>query len=228
MLPNKLFIVFTLLCLAGCDLDKFTGYKYNSDPIPVNATIYGLITNRFTDVPVYRAGIRIENQSVLSDEKGEYLFQYRMSEDNLRDKRLIVFIAADKFYDLDTAISAYPQTRLDIRLEYGAPIIKRTARVDTVCQVIVFDYQGAADITSVAADFYYRRPGERPYSLKTKKYLHRVHIDSLYYAWYQTAVDTFITGFGNLTRTYYLRAMDNELFCDSTSSSAVESDTLLF
>jgi len=222
------FFVLIWTILTGCDLDKFTGYKYDSEPLPTSAKIYGTITNKFTGNALYRAQIRIENQAAFTDENGEYIFYYHWSEDNLRDKPLPVRIGADKFHAQDTTVIVYPQTRLDVRLEYGAPIIKRSALVGEICQVIVFDYQGAEDITTVTAYFLYRRPGERPPSLKIEKSLTQIKTDSVYYGYYQTLVEANIEGYGDLINSYYLQARDKDLFTDSTSSAAVGVDTLLF
>jgi hypothetical protein len=220
--------VFIITLLAGCDLDKFTGYTYDSDPLPATAKIYGRISNQFTGDPLYRAQIRIENQAAFTDENGDYIFYYHWSEDDQRDKPLPVRIGADKFHVLDTAFVVYPQTRLNAGLIYGAPIIRHSALVNGICQVIVFDYQGAEDITTVEANFFYKRAGERQPSLKIEKSLFRVMIDSTYYGFYQTVVETEIEGFGTLINSYHMKAMDKDLFSDSTSNAAVGVDTLLF
>jgi len=228
MLIYKFFIPVCSVLFVSCDLDKFTGYKYEVDPIPVQATLYGTISNIYTGTPIYRAMIRTASDTAITNEEGKYLLAYQLTADNLRDKPLVVFITADKYHELDSAVVIYPQTMLNACLVYGAPFIKKATLIDTICQVIVFDYQGATDIAAVKAEFFYRRPGERQLSLKIEKYLDRVNIDSTYYGWYQTRVDTSLEGYGNITNSYHLQATDKDSFSDSTSSSAVGVDTLLF
>jgi hypothetical protein len=228
MTRYTLLAVVILLLLAGCDLDKFIGYRIQSESLPVLARIFGTITSKNTTLPVDGAQIQIENQAAFSDERGEYIFYYYQTADNLRDKPVPVRISADRFLTVDTAIVVYTQTRLDLQLTYGAPIIKRSALVEDVCQVIVFDYQGAEDISEVNVNLIYHRPGDKAVSLRIDKSLDRVTIDSVYYAYYQAIVDTVIPGYGNLSAFYYIRATDTKDYVDSVSSAMVGETVLLF
>jgi hypothetical protein len=228
MSRQKLYLCITLIFALGCDLEKYTGYRYDSEPLPVTAQISGTVINIFTAEPVSDARIQIGDQTARSDSGGRYLLNYPQTTDNLRGLPVIVEVSADRFYTLDTSIIVYPTTRLDPNLTYGAPAIKRSALVDGICQVIVFDYQGAQDISSVLVNFFYRRPGERTPSLKIEKSLSCVMTDSFYYGFYQTIVDTSRPGYGQLINSYLIKATDKEFFSDSTSNTAVEEPTLLF
>ena len=228
-----LFILFILL-LIGCDFDKMTGYNHDAEPIPDSAKMYGTIYSKHDGEPIRDAIILVGQQATFTDEKGEYTFYYYLGTDEERNKPIDVRIAADRHLPLDTSIVIFPENNLTKILTYAAPIIKRIAAVDTICQAEIFDYQGADDIIQVIGTFYYRRTGERRPSLTTKQQLIRVddnvaEKDQPNIGFFQATLTDSIPGFGRLmTTSFIIHARDRLAYADSSSNIVSGVDTLLF
>lgn len=157
----RFWVCFVLLMLFGCE--KFVGYNYDADPIPNTAVISGSLSNIFTDEPIIYAQVLVGSQTTKTDQDGQYLLYYAFESDEDRNKPVDVVFSAPNYYTLSKSYIIYPgQNQFDTQLTYAAPLIPQTAfvqidSVDTflVCQALIFDYQGADDISSVKASFVY-------------------------------------------------------------------------
>jgi hypothetical protein len=220
------------ILLSACDLEKLTGYKHDSNPIPESARIFGIVKDRFTFTPIPNALISVGNQATQSDSNGNYLLYYYYDEDDDRNKEVPLSMTALNYSDVDTSLVIFPENEVNLFSAYAAPIILNHALVEgdyvAWCQAIVFDYQGVNDIVSVSGKFAYRRPGEKLPSLKTEKRLLRVSFDSTKTAYYQAEVPLSIEGYGALMHIYTVHATDRKSYNDSTSEIFLGSDTLLF
>lgn len=228
----KRILVSVLFCsvitTVGCDLNEFTGYKHDADPIPDSALLFGTIRNKFTLDPVNKATLIIGTQSTLSDTNGEYFFYYHLDQDEERNKPVPIGVFAHNFLPLDSAIVIFPQNEFNSNLEYATPIIKRMVLLNGVCQAEIFDYQGAEDIAEVYGKFYYRRPGERNISLTTRILMNKVFTEPPNVAYFQTLVDVTLPLYGLLIPNFMIIAKDSLAYADSVSNSIAGVDTLLF
>jgi hypothetical protein len=150
--------VICLLALMGalllwrCNSDRLTGYNYRASALPDSATVSGQVTHLFTGQPVHRASIVIQERIVESDRNGQYFLDYQIAEDDRLNRPAAVRISAPQFFSLDTSLIVFPgNNRLDVRLEYAAPIIQNSSAADTFITAQVFDYQGIGDVDSVFA-----------------------------------------------------------------------------
>jgi len=157
----RIWVFFVLLVLFGCE--KFVGYNYEADPISDTAVIRGSISNIFTDEPVIYAQVLVGSQTTRTNQDGQYLMYYAFEGDEDRNKPVDVVFSAPNYYSLSKRYIIYPgHNRFDARLTYAAPLIQKTAfvQIDSletflVCQVLIFDYQGAEDIVSATISFFY-------------------------------------------------------------------------
>jgi len=224
----SIILFFLITSIFSCDFEKFIDSKYDASPLPSTAKIFGKIFNIFDGQPVDNAQILINNQATFTDTAGNYLLYYYLQDDEERDKKIPISIKASQYIQLNTNSVIYPINRIDFHIEYGAPIIQSIARIDSLCQAIVFDYQGFENIATVTGKFFYRRQGERVPSLITELALTGYESDSSNFGFFQCKVDTSIPGYGNLGRTFYVYANDKNAFRDSTSRDASGVDSLLF
>ena len=223
---NFFLLLLIGFLLAGCDLEKFTGYDHDAQPVPNSARIYGKITNRFTGEPVEKALIRIGEQATFSDANGAYDFFYFLAEDDERNRPNRLTISASKYNRIDTSLVIFPENRVNKKMEYAAPIITRIALVGGICQAEIFDYQGFEDISTVYGSFYYGHYGERLWTLNTSQALTRVHADPPNTAYFETVVPEEIPGFGLLKPFFKIFAQDRRANSDSTSYENSGVDTL--
>ncbi len=220
--------IFSFLIINSCDIDKFTGFDHEAEPIPESARIYGSLTNKYTQQPIKDAIIQVGDQATFSDDKGEYEFYYHLDEDDDRNKQVRLLISATNYLRIDTNIVIFPENEIIKRLAYAAPIIKRIVRIDFVCQAEIFDYQGWANIAEVYGEFFYVRSSERVIALTTRVPLQRVDVDTPNTSYYQAFVKTSITGFGSLINNFKIYARDRLGYADSTSQNINGVDSLLF
>ncbi len=223
-----ILLVFFIITIFSCDFEKFIDSKYDAQPLPTTAKIYGKVFNIFDSQPVDDAQILITNQATFTDTAGNYLFYYYFQGDEDRDKKIPISIKASRYIQLNTNSVIYPTNKLDFHIEYGAPIIQSIARIDSFCQAIIFDYQGYENIATVTGKFFYRRQGERVPSLITELAMTGYETDSTNIGFFQCKVDTSIPGYGSLIRTFYVYASDKHAFRDSTTYARSGVDTLLF
>ena len=230
---KSLFFIVSILILfiISCDLEKLDGYEYTYDPPPESAIFTGTIYNRFTFEPVELAQINIANQITYSDAQGKYILYYHYNEDEERNQPVDIKISRDNYLDVDTSIVVFPENELNVFIKYAAPIIQRIALVDTFyyLQAIVSDYQGYNDITTVHAQYAYRRPGEKLPSLYVERLLTRVFVDSLNTSYYQSRVDRSIPEYGNLMMDEYsFRAEDRNHLQDFMTSMQGGTNLFIF
>ncbi|TFG97811.1 MAG: hypothetical protein E4H13_10525 [Calditrichales bacterium] len=230
-MKNQINIIFALLWLMtmACDLEKLTSYDHTAAPIPDSARLYGTILNKFTLEPVVKARIGIASQFTYTDENGEFTMYYHLGEDDARNKPVTVSLSAENYMSLDTNLIVFPENELSKKLVYGAPVIRRIALVDSICQAEIYDYQGAEDIARVSGSFTYRlRPMDRQISLHREISLIRVAVDTPNTAYYQGTIDTYLVEFGDLQPTYFIDATDRNSHLTTATSSAVGQDSLIF
>jgi hypothetical protein len=227
-------LLFLLLLLLRCD--QYTGYNFDADSPQQTAKIYGIVENTFTNDPVINAFIRIGNLTTYSDNSGEYSVLYPLQTEEERDKPIPVVVEANNFFPFETSIIIYPNsTKLDIPLEYGAPLIKQNAFVYTVyqldpiyiCQAIIFDYQGIDDIDTVQATFYYAKGDTDVISFKVMMdHIQNISDNTAYYQ----KIARVNAGEWILRTRYDIRVTDKEGFSDFVSdfNNLRAPDTFIF
>jgi hypothetical protein len=228
MYKRTVLTMFVLVAGLSCDLEKFTGYQYEVDPLPESASISGQIRNRFTGEAVNDALIRFGDQETTSDSTGYYYLDYRFSEDELRNKPVPVYIEADDYLAMTTEKIVFPKNSLNFQLDYGAPIIKRAVIKDYICQAEVFDYQGSEEIIYAQASFFYAPPGVPMWELNLQPEMLRVPIDSPHTAYFQVQVKEFDPLQLVLSPSFIIFAWDSLGFSDKKSNTIVGVDTFLF
>lgn len=227
--------LFFLVALAGmgiwlwrCDAGKFTGFNYDADRVADSARVSGTVSNLFTRQPVAQALVNIGELQTATDSLGRYNLDFPLSGDVNRNKQISVHVTKDKFYPFDTEIIIFPLNNLlNVDLRYGAPIPRRAVLLDTICQAIIFDYQGIADVDSVTALLRYVLP--RVFGGFVAFPMQQVAVIGDSVGYYQVTAPPFIRGKGNLmTDTYFIRAVDKEGFKDKIVFQSTGQDTLLF
>ncbi len=214
----------------SCDIDKYLGSKYEATAVPTTAKIYGTVYNAFDNLPVFGAHVMVDSQATSTDSSGNYFLNYSLGPDENRNKLIPVYCAASQYHDYNSESIIYPENTIDIHIDYGAPIFKKIARVDTVCQAIIFDYQGFNDIDSVFAHFHYSPPlqviplTKLDFSMKAKE------SDSINIGYFQCFAPTFINSpvYSVIHLDYRMEVYDKSGFADSTSYFHIGVDTLLF
>lgn len=204
------FAVLSLLLLTGgCNSEKYLGYNYEAENYLEIASFYGKVSNGFTGEDVPFASIRIEEQGATADARGNYRFNYRLSNDARLGKEVELVISAANYFPYVERKSVFPGAfELNISLEYAAPIIEATGCYDmTFCQAIVFDYQGVNDIDTVTAHFQYLG-ANNTVTYEFDVGLKRLRTVSANRAHYQAIVNPVSPQYGTLNRWYTVTARD--------------------
>ncbi len=227
-----IFIISIILIIffVSCDIDKYIGSKYEATPMRTTAKIYGTVYNAFDNLPVFGAHVMVDSQATSADSSGNYFLNYSLGPDENRNKLMPVYCTASQYHDYNSESIIYPENTIDIHIDYGAPIFKKIARVDTICQAIVFDYQGFDNIDSVIAKFYYAPPDFR-IPVTTREYsMEGKNGDSTNIGYFQCYVPTTIESpiYSIIALNYRVKAYDKSGFIDSTSYFHMGIDTLLF
>ncbi len=214
--------------LWRCDAGKFTGFNYDADRVADSARVSGTVSNLFTHQPVRDALVNIGELQTATDSLGRYAVDFPLSGDVNRNKQISVHVSKDKFYPFDTDIIVFPLNNiLDVDLRYGAPIPRRAVLLDTICQTIIFDYQGIADVDSVVALLRYVLP--RVFGGFIAFPMQRVATVGDSIGYYQVSAPSFIQNKGNLiTDSFFIRAVDKEGFKDKVVFQSTAQDSLLF
>lgn len=150
-------IALAFLALTACENGRYTGFSYQAQELVKTAPVSGTITNVFTGDPVDAAEVSFEGQIMLTNDQGNYLGRYFLSNDDDANRAVPVTIAADKYFVQDTTLIFLPLANvLDASLVYAAPIvISAEINDDAIATAIVFDYQGADNIDVVVAFGWY-------------------------------------------------------------------------
>lgn len=151
-------ILLMFLVLTGCDSEKFLNFNYEAERLSKRARVSGVITNKFTGFGVAFARVQIDDQETMSDSAGGYQMEYILSADADQGREIPLRIEAENYHILEMRRVFYPEeTRLDVELEYGAPIVEAAVMVNArICQALVFDYQGMDNIATVTVRLHYR------------------------------------------------------------------------
>jgi len=160
--------IFNILCifmliLPGCE--KYISYDYSAGSIGNLIEIRGLVSDMFDGEPVLSARIDVGGQITFSDNSGHYTIEYVLGIDEQRDKPVILTIAADNYMPYEQEVILYPvDTVINIRMEYGAPIIDKIW-IGLYESLIVFqtrirDYQSVDNIQQVVSEMHYFKNGE--------------------------------------------------------------------
>ncbi len=222
--------IIIFIFFVSCDIDKYIGSKYEATPIPTTAKIYGTVYNAFDNLPVFGAHVMVDSQATSTDSSGNYFLNYSLGPDENRNKLIPVYCTVSQYHDYNSESIIYPENTIDIHIEYGAPVFRRVARVNTICQAIIFDYQGFNDIDSVIAQFYYRPPGLR-IPVTTREYsMEGKNGDSTNIGYFQCYVPTTIEFpvYSIIHLNFRVKAYDKSGFAESTSYFHKGIDTLLF
>lgn len=224
-------LILMLFLISNCDLEKLSNYKYDNDPIPESAKIYGTLINKYTFSPVAGAHISIHNQSTISDKDGNYVLYYHYIEDEDRNQPVSIRFTQEEYLTVDSSFVIFPENEINAFLPYASPEIRRIGLVDTIgiCQAIVHDYQGFNDIASVEVHLAYRVPGEKYPSLYTRMQMERVMTDSIRTNYYQVFAPVSMQEHGNLMNVFDVYAVDRLKYSDTMSSMELAaSDSILF
>lgn len=233
ILVNLLMIIFLF---PGCDTEKYWGYKYDAEELTKQTKVFGKVTNLFTNEPVWRATVQINDQFTTTNLNGEYFLNYLLSKDDEFNKEARVIVSAQNYHSTTVSTLIFEdQLELNVQLEYGAPIIEATVNYQlTYCQAIIFDYQGVDDIDSVYGHFRYISDSSGFVAREIDTILTRKHIVSPNRAYYQVIVEPVISE-GNdtlrLSPTHSITAIDKSDFTslrEHTNNILYNPDTLLF
>lgn len=223
---SSIFILF--LFFTACDFEKFYQSKYEATPIPISAKITGQVTDRFSKLPVEDAIVNIGNQATFTNADGDFLLNYILGSDEERNRPVEIKISAYNYLTLNSAEVVYPETNIDFEIDYAAPIIKQICLVDSICQAIVFDNQGFDDISTVKASFAYVPLGEKLPVYYLLESLNSMPTDCTKIGHFQCFVEVEIVENIFISPVYKVEARDKAGFADSTSSTLLGVDTLLF
>lgn len=221
-------IIFILF--ISCDIEKFIGSNYTASPIPTTAKIYGTVYNNFDNLPVYGAQVMINSQVTFSDSSGNYFLNYYIGPDENRNKPVPICVIAKNYMEYNSTSIIYPENRINLYIDYGAPIIQKVTRVGTVCQSIIFDYQGFSNIDSVFAHIYFSPPNalhpitEMVFPMKSKE--SDLANTGYFQCYVPNEIDYPVYSIPNLL--YKVKVHDKSGFTDTTSYIVTGSDTLLF
>jgi len=209
----KLYLVFLvtfLFYLTGCDVDRYTGYRFDTTDLAQTTEISGTVRNYYSEEIVFNAKLRFGTQETLTDAKGHFTLQYLLSVDEQRNKPTDVEIFKTDFYDYHTQITLLPNRNiLDFDLKYAAPIVRKTALVPIqndklACQAEVQDFQGLATLASVEMiAFYGNTSGTADSILYKLNFKQLLDFKSGYY-------QIIIPASQKLLPYYYLKARDRE------------------
>jgi hypothetical protein len=235
-MDKKLLNTLTvILFFFSCDTEKYLGYNYEADQFTKEARIIGKVTNLFTNEPVWRAAVQINDFSTITNVDGEYSLGYILSQDDEFNKEALIIVSAINYHS-DTTLTLIFEDQIEknFQLEYGAPIIEATVNYQlTCCQAIIFDYQGVDDIVSVQGHFRYFSDSSGYVALEFDTTLTRKDTVSANRAYYQAKVEPVIAdGIDTLrlSPTHSITAIDKSGFTSvkEHTNSIFNPDTLLF
>jgi hypothetical protein len=158
-----LFVLFGMIILSGCDIDRYIGYRTKGQPLIEYATIHGVLINKFTDDPVYGAHIVFGGLETYSGSNGDYQFIFPLTDNENRSKPVDVNIMVENYFPYHAQREVYPDlNEFNFTLTYAAPIIYDAARVADnkqfpfyYVQAVIRDYQGLGNIRKVTGIFPY-------------------------------------------------------------------------
>lgn len=211
-----LIILAFFFLLSACDTQKYYSYNYDANEFSEIASFSGRVTDLFTGESVPYATVQIENQSVVADLGGNYRLDYVLSKDAKLSKQIDIVVSAQNYLpNIQTQSIFAGVFPLDIELEYGAPIIEATVFYElSICQAIIFDYQGTVDIDSVTAHFqYYGENNTIIHEFDTT--LVPVRTVSPNRAHYQIVVESVSPLYGQIDNHHIITVFDKNGFSDS-------------
>lgn len=156
-------LITQMLALTNCDFEKYIGSSTSVEVLAESTKIFGQVNNIYTQEPVYKAQIKIGEQTTLTNENGEFNIDYLISDDEERNQPTKISITAPNFFPWQTEKILYPDlNEINRDLVYAAPIIRETVRVNGpgaeeayIYQAIIKDYRGVSNIKKVTAQQYY-------------------------------------------------------------------------
>ena len=212
----RIFYLLILIMYISCDTDRYLGYDIEGQELAETAIITGKITNLYDGMPVYQAKVKIGILETLTDHQGDYQIPYILSDDENRNKPVLISISKENYFQFkDSTLIVPAPMSLNFSLRYAAPMITAIARrthptnqFQVVCQAIIRDYQGVNNIDSVIAVFSYLNESDKLNLYKSvmefKGMLSSIE------AYYQTTVEV-----SNLTTYLWILAKDKDHYSDS-------------
>ncbi len=162
---HQIFIILFIfiIILPGCE--QYIGYDYSAGSIGNLIEIRGLVSDIFDGDPVLSARIDFGGQITFSDTSGHYKIEYVLGVDEQRDKPVILTIAAENYMPFEREFILYPvDTVINIRMEYGAPIIDKIwigfYESLIIFQTRIRDYQTVDNLQRVVSEMHYFKNGE--------------------------------------------------------------------
>jgi len=210
-----------LLLLAGCGMERFTGYKQEAKQIAKITNIQGEILDTFTKKPIWGAVFQAREQQTVSDRTGFFEIDLVLNDDDEYSRPMEIYITAKKFYPSVHKRIIMPFTNhLRFTLDRAAPVIDTTILIeiedstqDTIkyylCQTIITDYQGASTVNNVRGIFSYADEG-KPAGLLS--IMNRIRNISDITSHWQTNFS--LKSKYRLLHSYKIKATDNEGYSD--------------
>lgn len=158
-----LMLLLAAILVAGCDVDRFTGFKYEAEPLESFARVTGKVVNVFNEAEaVSQARVSLEGQTDSTDFSGNYVINYVLSSDAQRDRPISLRISQDRYFDLDTTLVIRGgEISVNWKMVYAAPRVLSSERLLPTFRAEILDYQGINTISSVQAIVTYRDFTER-------------------------------------------------------------------
>jgi len=159
-----LSVIGLVLFISGA-CDKYISYDYSAGSIGSRIEISGFVTNIFTGDVIKGAWIEFGQQRTYSDSTGQYHIEYILGIDEQRDKPVLLTINAEDYLPFEKSFILYPvDTVINLRMEYGAPIIEKIW-IGSYNDLIIFqsrihDYQSVDNIREVISEMHYYKNGE--------------------------------------------------------------------
>jgi len=218
-----LLLLLSAALIWGCDTDRFTGFKYEADPLQTFARVEGKVVNIFDEAePVAQATLFFEGQVDSTDFSGNYAIDFVLSSDALQDRPISLRISQDRYFDLDTMIVIRGDvSNINWRMTYGAPRVLSSIRTLPTFRAEILDYQGINSISSVQAIVTYRDFTDR-LNYDTPFPMTRIQQVDANRAIYEVAVpDSFFLNNGNTAELlpdapWSIQATDVDGFIETT------------
>ena len=195
-MTGKLLFIIILGSMFSLTCEKYINSQVDSNLNDQEIIVSGTVINEFTQQPIYKAYVNFGGRDTLTDPGGHFEILYRLSADDNRNKPVPFLVSANNYFDykLETIIAPIDYT-LNVNLVYAAPIVRNSVFVLhsfngqdplAVVQAHLFDYQGADEIDTAWATFFYvndftqeRRASQIPMVFVEKLSYNAAHYEAL-------------------------------------------------
>jgi len=199
-MKKQLILILPLLIITSfsCDFDRYVGYDLEAQELLETTLINGRVTNLYDDnKPVYNAKVKVGFLEALTNINGYYQVNYVFTDDEARNKPIKISVEAHNYFPENDIILVEPiSNEHNFQLRYAAPrILNGIRRISilsigeefiiyrVICQAIVLDYQGVANISEAYARFYYNDAADTlkiPFLINSIPSANTVHFQAVY------------------------------------------------